>query len=189
MILQALTEYYQALEREGKIDAPGWIKVKVSYALCLAMDGTLERVDFMQTKQAKGKKMVLAPQSISLPAPVKRTVGVAANFLCDNSSYFLGIDNKGKSQRTQECFAACKALHESLLKDVDSPAAQAVLAFFRTWDPQEARENPALQEHLDGILAGGNLIFRTAEGFVHNDPAIQQAWENDYNAAGDGRCV
>ena len=34
MILQALTEYYQALEREGKIDAPGWIKVKVSYALC-----------------------------------------------------------------------------------------------------------------------------------------------------------
>ena len=26
MILQALTEYYQALEREGKIDAPGWIK-------------------------------------------------------------------------------------------------------------------------------------------------------------------
>lgn len=88
MILQALTEYYQALEREGKIDAPGWIKVKVSYALCLAVDGTLERVDFMQTEQPRGKKMVLAPQSISLPAPVKRTVGVAANFLCDNSSYF-----------------------------------------------------------------------------------------------------
>ena len=152
MILQALTEYYQALEREGKIDAPGWIKVKVSYALCLAVDGTLERVDFMQTEQPRGKKMVLAPQSISLPAPVKRTVGVAANFLCDNSSYFLGIDNKGKSQRTQECFAACKALHESLLKDVDSPAAQAVLAFFRTWDPQEARENPALKNIWTAFL-------------------------------------
>ena len=117
MILQALTEYYQALERERKIDAPGWTKVKVSYALCLAVDGTLERVDFMQTEQPRGKKMVLAPRSISLPAPVKRTVGVAANFLCDNSSYFLGIDNKGKPQRTQECFAACKAHHESLLKD------------------------------------------------------------------------
>ena len=87
MILQALTEYYQALEREGKIDAPGWIKVKVSYALCLAMDGTLERVDFMQTKQAKGKKMVLAPQSISLPAPVKRTVGVAATTKANPSEH------------------------------------------------------------------------------------------------------
>lgn len=186
MILQALTEYYQALEREGKIAAPGWSPVKVSYALCLAMNGTLECVDFMQTEQPKGKKIVLAPQSISLPAPVKRTVGVAANFLCDNSSYFLGIDNKGKPQRTLECFSACKALHEKLLEHVDSPAAQAVLAFFRTWKLKKAWEHPALQEHLDGILSGGNLIFRTAEGFVHSDPAIRHAWETYYNSAGDG---
>ena len=186
MILQALTEYYQALEREGKIAAPGWSPVKVSYALCLAMNGTLERVDFMQTEQPKGKKIVLAPQSISLPAPVKRTVGVAANFLCDNSSYFLGIDNKGKPQRALECFSACKALHEKLLEHVDSPAAQAVLAFFRTWKLKKAWEHPALQEHLDGILSGGNLIFRTAEGFVHSDPAIRHAWETYYNSAGDG---
>lgn len=186
MILQALTEYYQALEREGKIAAPGWSSVKVSYALCLAMNGTLECVDFMQTEQPKGKKIVLAPQSISLPAPVKRTVGVAANFLCDNSSYFLGIDNKGKPQRTLECFSACKALHEKLLEHVDSPAAQTVLAFFRTWKLKKAWEHPALQEHLDGILSGGNLIFRTAEGFVHSDPAIRHAWETYYNSAGDG---
>ena len=93
------------------------------------------------------------------PAPVKRTVGVAANFLCDNSSYFLGIDNKGKPQRTQECFAACKAHHESLLKDVDSPAAQAALAFFRTWDPQKARENQPFKNIWTVFFAGGNLIF------------------------------
>lgn len=185
MILQALTEYYQALEREGKIAAPGWSPVKVSYALCLAADGTLAHVDFMQTEQARGEKTILAPQNISLPAPVKRTVGVAANFLCDNSSYILGIDSKGKPQRTQKCFAACKALHKKLLEHVDSPAAQAVLAFFRTWDPNKARENSVLQEHLAGILAGGNLIFRTAEGFVHNDSAVRQAWDNYYNAAED----
>ena len=113
-------------------------------------------------------------------------MGVAANFLCDNSGYMLGIDDKGKPQRTRECFDACKALHEQLLEGVDSPAARAVLAFFRTWDPEQAREHPALAEQLDDILAGGNLVFRTAEGFVHNDPAVRQAWENHYNAAGDG---
>ena len=32
MILQALTEYYRALERQGKIAAPGWGPVKVSFA-------------------------------------------------------------------------------------------------------------------------------------------------------------
>ena len=62
MILQALTEYYQALEREGKIAAPGWSSVKVSYALCLAMNGTLECVDFMQTEQPKGKKIPCTPE-------------------------------------------------------------------------------------------------------------------------------
>ena len=186
MILQALTDYYHVLEREGKIAAPGWGPVKVSFALELGDDGSLEQVIPIQTQQQRGKKTVLAPQVISLPAPVKRTAGVAANFLCDNSSYMLGIDDKGKPQRTQECFDACKALHEQLLDGVDAPAARAVLAFFRTWDPKQARENPALAEQLDGILAGGNLIFRTAEGFVHNDPAVRKAWEAHYNAAGDG---
>ena len=168
MILQALTEYYQALEREGKIAAPGWGPVKVSYALCLAMDGTLEHVDFMQTEQPKGKKIVLAPQSISLPAPVKRTVGVAANFLCDNSSYFLGVDNKGKPKRTLECFAACKALHEKLLEHVDSPAAQAVLAFFAPGNPKSTGTSGP--SRIWRYSSGGNLIFRTAEGFVHRIP-------------------
>ena len=37
MILQALTDYYQALADSGKIDAlPGWAPVKVSYALLLS---------------------------------------------------------------------------------------------------------------------------------------------------------
>lgn len=186
MILQALTEYYQALEREGKIAAPGWSPVKVSFALCLGTGGTLEHIVSIQTEQSKGKKMVLAPQSIPLPAPVKRTVGVAANFLCDNSSYLLGIDNKGKPQRSLECFTACKELHETLLKDVDSPAAQAVLAFFRTWNPEKTWENPVLAEYLENILAGGNLIFRTEYGYVHEDSAVRRAWEAYYNSAGDG---
>ena len=186
MILQALTDYYHVLEREGKIAAPGWGPVKVSFALGLGDDGTLEQVISIQTEQQKGKKTVVAPQIISLPAPVKRTVGVAANFLCDNSGYMLGIDDKGKPRRTRECFDACRALHEQLLDGVDSPAARAVLAFFRTWDPEQAREHPALAEQLDDVLAGGNLVFRTAEGFVHNDPAVRQAWEAHYSAAGDG---
>ena len=142
MILQALTEYYQALEREGKIAAPGWGLVKVSYSLSLAMDGTLERVDWMQTEQLKGNKMVRAPQSLSLPAPVKRTVVWRRIFLCDNSSYFLGIDNKGKPQRTLACFAACQELHEKLLEPVDSPAARAVLGLLSYMGPTKSQGAP-----------------------------------------------
>ena len=183
MILQALNSYYEALQRQERVVGPGWGPVKVSFALCIQGDGTLEQVLPLQTEQTRGKKTVLAPQVLSLPAPVKRTVGVAANFLCDNSSYILGIDQKGKPQRTTECFAACKALHEELLSGVDTPAARAALSFFRVWQPERAREHPALAERWEEILSGGNLLFRYGNGYVHEVPEIRRAWERHYNSA------
>ena len=96
MILQALTEHYEALAAQGKIARPGWADAKISFALCLGESGELERVASTKTEQTQGKKTVLAPQKLSLPAPVTRTAGVLSNFLWDNSSYILGVDAKGK---------------------------------------------------------------------------------------------
>lgn len=187
MILQALTEYYRVLADRGVLEAPGWSSAKISFALCLSADGTLEQVISLQTEQPRGKKLVVAPQLVpSLPAPVKRSSGVSANFLWDNASYLLGMDNKGKPQRSLACFSAAKELHETLLQGVDSPAAQALLAFFRTWDPTQGQYHPALQDQLESILAGGNLLFRYDGRFVHQDPAIRQAWETHYHTAGEG---
>ena len=187
MILQALTEYYRVLADRGVLEAPGWSSAKISFALCLSADGTLEQVISLQTEQPRGKKLVVAPQLVpSLPAPVKRSSGVSANFLWDNASYLLGMDNKGKPQRSLACFSAAKELHETLLQGVDSPAAQALLAFFRTWDPTQGQHHPALQDQLEDILAGGNLLFRYEGRFVHQDPAIRQAWETHYHTAGEG---
>lgn len=49
--------------------------------------------------------------------------------LCDNTSYLLGADEKGKPERSRQCFEACAALHHKVLDGVDSPAAKAILAF------------------------------------------------------------
>lgn len=186
MILQALTEYYRTLENSGQISPLGWGEAKVSYALCIGPEGALEQVVSLQTEQKKGKKTVLRPQIMRLPAPVKRTVGIVPNFLCDNASYLLGADNKGKPQRTLECFQACKALHEELLDGVDSPAAQAVLAFFRTWQPEQATGHPALADCWEELMAGGNLVFRHDGAFVHEDALVRRAWDGHYRAEGDG---
>lgn len=56
MILQALAEYYKALEKRGEAAAPGWGPVKVSFALYLSENGTLERVVSVQTEQQRGKR-------------------------------------------------------------------------------------------------------------------------------------
>lgn len=187
MILQALTEYYKTLTDQGEISPPGWGEVKVSYALCIGADGTLERVVPVQTEQTKGKKTVLAPQLMRLPAPVKRSSGVSANFLCDNASYLLGVtDNDEKIQRTLTCFQACKALHEELLEGVDSPAARAVLAFFRSWQPEQAASHSALFPCWEELMAGGNLVFRYDGAFVHEDEPVRQAWDSHYQVEGEG---
>lgn len=185
MILQALTQYYETLVQAGVLAGPGWGPVKASYALSIAADGTLEQVTSIQTEQLRGKKTVLAPQVLTLPAPVKRTVGIAANFLCDNSGYILGADNKGNPQRSLACFAACKALHTSVLGSVDSPSAQALLAFFRTWIPEYTLEHPALAEYREDILSGANLLFRYNGSYIHEDPEIRRAWERRYRADTD----
>ena len=186
MILQALVDDYEALSASGKIARPGWGPVKTSIALELTETGEISQAIFLKEKVEKGKKKVLVPKIFDLPAPVKRTVGVAANFLCDNSSYILGFDDKGKPKRSLKCFAACKALHEKVLDGVESPATKAVLAFFQNWKPEKAREHPALQDYMDELLAGGNLIFRYDGQFMHEDPAIRQAWQEYYDQSGDG---
>lgn len=186
MILQALAEYYSALEKQGKTASPGWGPVKVSFALYLGEDGALERVVSVQAEQQRGKKTVLVPQNMSLPAPIKRTVGVAANFLCDNSSYILGVDTKGDPERTAKCFAACKALHQKLLTGIDTTAAKSALAFFQNWQPDKAAEHPALAEHWDELISGCNLVFRCVDGYAQDDPEIRRAWERHYNSDDDG---
>ena len=64
MILQALTDYYRVLEQAGKIDAPGWAPVKVSYALLLSENGTLEQViDAIEQRLATG---TLSPVNLTV---------------------------------------------------------------------------------------------------------------------------
>lgn len=185
MILQALTELFEDLVRQGKLSAPGWSKAKISYALCLDESGALVAVMPTQHEETVGKKTLLRPNLISLPSTVTRTVGILPNFLWDNSSYLLGMDEKGKPERSLRCFRAAAELHHQLLSDVDTPAAKAILAYFDTWNPENARSCPALADSLQDILKGGNLTFQVSGMFAQEDPAIQDAWSRHYDD-GDG---
>lgn len=186
MILQALAEHYETLAAQGKIERPGWSISNISYALYINDAGELEQAVSVKTEQVRGKKTALTPQSMTLPTPVKRSSGVSSNFLWDNSSYLLGIDAKGKPQRSLECFQNCKALHHRLLSGVNSPAAKALLAFFDSWDPAATAQHPALQENWEELTSGANLVFRYNGAYVHTDPLIRQVWQTHYDADGDG---
>ena len=184
MILQALTRYYEDLLAQGRIDAPGWAPAKISFALYLDENGGLTQVVPTMEDVTKGKKTVQQPQSMALPAAVKRTVGIVANFLWDNSSYLLGIDQKGKPERSRNCFAAAAKLHHTVLDGVDSPVAHSILAFFDNWKPENAAEHPALAGQLDEVISGGNLLFRAAGIYPQEDAAIREAWQRYRESGG-----
>ena len=180
MILQALTQYYEDLLRLGKINRPGWSKQKLNYSLLLSEEGELLQLLHLQQEVQRGNKTVLGPQEMWVPSPVKRSSGIRPNFLCDTSSYLLGVDGKGKADRSTDCFAASKALHLQLLKEVDSPIARAIVRFFEHWDPSQAASHPALQEDWEELLKGGNLTFSLDKLFAAQDPAIADAWTRHY---------
>ena len=191
MILQALYTYYDALAARGEISPPGWCEAKVSFALDISGDGTLHGVIPLKIPTADGKKQV--PQLLRVPLQEKRAVNICANFLCENSSYFLGIDDKGKPARSLQCFEAARKLHEQILSGVDSPAARGVLAFFVRWQPEDAASHPVLAAYLDEIKKGANLVFSVDGQYAQDDPAIRAAWQTHYTAKAEnavmGRCL
>lgn len=177
MILQALTRYYEALLKRGDIAPLGWSKTKISFALCLDKDGHVTQVIPTMEPVEMGKKTVLRPQEKNLPAGEDRSSNVAANFLWDNSGYILGIDQKGKPERSKKYFSEAKALHHAVLDGVNSPTSSAILAFFDAWQPERAAEHPALASQLQAITSGGNLLFRVDGVYPQEDTTICDAWQ------------
>lgn len=185
MILQSLVQYYEALERRGEITRPGWCRAKVSFALELSHDGDLLRILPLTTETKKGKKTVSESLPLKVPQMVTRSSGVSANFLCDNSSYFLGIDNKGKPERSKDCFQCAKEKHLKVLKNTDSVAGKAVKRYFEKWNPDTAGENPLVAEVLEEVAAGANLVF-WVDNYAHEDSEIKSAWEKYFSDSLDG---
>ncbi|NLA06434.1 MAG: type I-C CRISPR-associated protein Cas8c/Csd1, partial [Firmicutes bacterium] len=182
MILQALYQLYgRLLEEPGsEISPPNYSKAGVSYALNLSETGEL--LDVLDLReQGKGKSKRLVPRDMDVPRQVKRTSGVSANFMCDNSGYVLGVvQKKGRPvEVTDEKFNDMRTRHEEILGNVDDPGARAILGFFSSWDPKHAEEHPVLVSVWDELMRGGNLIFKLdgTQGFIHQRPAIHKAWE------------
>ena len=179
MILQALVDYYEILAKASKISKPGYCIANVSYAINLSKNGELVGIIPLKLQVERGKKQVEVPQQMEVPEQIKKASGITSNFLCENSGYMLGIDNKEKPERAKDCFDAFCALHKAILQDLDCVQAKALLAFLDSWKPENASENSVIRDYYSEITSGTNLVFfLEGIGFIHENPDIKQAWEN-----------
>jgi CRISPR-associated protein Csd1 len=186
MILHALNNYYERMldQSDSRMPPFGTSVENISFALVLAEDGTLRGVEDLRDQD--GKK--LRPRKMPVPAAEKKASGIKANFLWDATGYVLGIDDKGKQERTDRCHAAFIELLKSCCDDSD-PALKAVLTFL---DGQKGKEVASRDDWSE--ICGTNLVFRLdgIPGFVHDRPVARKAWEACLSSRGVddlGQCL
>ncbi len=181
MILQALCGYYRrAGNTEGyTVAQPGYSLEGVSGEIVLNVDGKLVSVIKREQEGAEGKKS--QPLRIMVPQPPKRSgQRPEPAFLYEKAEFIFGIykDEAGAQYR----FDASRAIHEAVLKDCDDDGARALLRFYAL-----RRQGQFAYEGVDTSLldnAALFLVFRLSgdPGFLHERPAIQEAWAR-YRAA------
>lgn len=183
-ILQALSRVYERLP-----DAPpfGFSSQKISFVLSLNPDGSLAGPP-IDIRHLGGKKP--EPVSLPVPQPVKRTSGIAPNFLWDKTSYVLGM-TAGEGKRLTDEHQAFKDFHLRVLDDSDDEGLRALLAFLRSWTPDRAAAWP---EDLTTNLLDQNVVFtmenqRLGKIYLHDRPAARQIWADLVSANEGGQAI
>lgn len=187
MILQALNEHYWRLleDEETHIAPPGYSPARVSHVLVLDDEGII--VDVLPLGTQQGKRIL--PKTLLVPEQAKRASGINANYLCDNVSYVLGLEQKnGKVIFHREKFIDFRDKNVALLQNIADPGAQALVRFLTTWDEQKAATNAIIQKFIADLFKGSNIVFKLDGdlGYIHERKLINQAWAEKFAAQVSG---
>jgi CRISPR-associated protein Csd1 len=168
-ILASLVKAYDRLP-----DAPpfGFSSEKIGFLIPLNEDGTVAHPPIPRFDEA-GKKKV--PRPLFVPQAIKRTSGVAANFLWDKTSYVLGVTAAEGKSATKEHAAFVERHLRDLVRETD-PGLKALVVFLRSWFPRRFVELGWPEEMKDQ-----NVVFcleadRRANVYLHDRPAAKALW-------------
>ncbi len=163
-LLAALTRAYDRLP-----DAPpyGFSSEKIGFCVVLNPDGSVAEVsDLRGDDKKRSPRMLLVPQA------VKRTAGIAPNFLWDKSAYVLGV-TAGEGKRTADEHAKFRAQHLDWLAGTEDAGLLALCRFLEGWVP-EAFVAPL----WDDEARDQNIVFRLSGeyDFLHERPEARALW-------------
>lgn len=191
MILQALCQYYQRRQQDSDTALPpyGFEEKAIPFLVVINRDGKLVR--FEKTGELVGKKW--QPQQFRMAKSVKRAAGVAANVLWDPAGYVLGVDSKGKPERTAEQRTCFIQRIETVFDHVrDDPGIAAVLRFYQQPQQDTLAAQPEWAEILD---TNPVMTFRLLDDVepVFLREAVLQAYrqwlEQSTEGADSGLCL
>lgn len=165
--MSLLASLVRAYERMPDAPPYGYSTEKIGFCVGLTVAGeVLEVADLRDTDKKRSPRILMVPQA------VKRTVGIAPNFLWDKSAYVLGV-TAGEGKRTAEEHAKFRERHLTALAGAEDPGLLALARFLQTWTP-EAFGPPLWPEEVKDQ----NLVFRLTDelGYLHDRPAARALW-------------
>lgn len=185
MLLQSLVKLYEAWAEKGEIEKLGWNPVKISYGVSLDEEGNVDEIIHLKTNAPKGNKEI--PSLISLPMPVKRSVGVASNFLYEKAAYVFGYDNSNKPDRAKQCFDCFRSVGNKVLENSDDEFSTVIKKFLQKDYSEFENLSDLLTElnctetTVDDILnKGANLLLMPLGKFPTDSKAICESWNSYY---------
>lgn len=153
-------------------DAPpyGFSSEKIGFCVVLNPDGSMsDVVDLRDTDKKRSPRMMFVPQA------VKRTVGIAPNFLWDKSAYVLGV-TAGEGKRTAEEHATFRTRHLEWLSGSTDEGLVALTRFLEHW-----RTDAFISPPWSDDMRDQNLVFALSSEyrsrFLHDRPAARDAWQ------------
>jgi CRISPR-associated protein Csd1 len=164
-VLASLARAYDRLP-----DKPpyGFSTEKIGLLIELEDDGTASVIDL------RGEEKKRPPRMLRVPQAVKRTAGIAPNFLWDKTAYVLGL-TAADGKRTQAEHEAFRLKHVEWLEDTQDAGLLAFLKFLGDWTPE--KDLPG----MSGELLDQNAIFvyapdRLSGLWLHDRPAARDIW-------------
>lgn len=181
MILPALVDYYQRLEKDtDQQPAPfGFSHEKIHFCVVLEPDGTLASNKLSDLREQvivneKTGKTRIAPRSMLVPSRGGRSgAGFKPFFLWDNTGYVLGRDGKDNSTRSEQAFEEFREFHLKFRDQIQDESFQTVCRFLQNWQPSMAESLENWEE-----ACGLNVVFqvRGQTQYVHQIEQVKQAW-------------
>ena len=187
MILQALARYYEILANdtsaaeEIQIAPLGYSSERIAFAVLLSQQGELLGLQSLLERQEVGKQIRDLPRTLIVPAAVKRSSGIAPNFLWDNSTYVLGLANPEEEAKkkdpnySRKRFEAFRKHNIDILQRANSLAARAIIGFLERYTIEDLRQHPEV-ERYGADLPGKNLTFMVQGQFAFENSQIRQVW-------------
>jgi CRISPR-associated protein Csd1 len=178
--LASLVRAYDRLATRREVPAFGYSQEKIGFLISLKDDGTPAGPP-IDLRETAGKKRL--SRIMTVPQPVKRTSGIAPNFLWDKTAYVLGV-TAGEGKRTGEEHAAFVARHEEWLQETNDEGLHALLAFLMSWAPEKFIQSAWPEEMRDQNVVFALESERRQNIMIHDRPAAHNLWAR-LSAEGD----